>query len=393
MKIAPRPNKQNHSLRFQALLFAAIRTVFNTLHRMVYPFLPTFSRSLGVGLPSLSLALTYRSIAGAGGPFLATVADRWGRKTGMLFGTTLFTIAAMSIVIWPTFPTFVIMLILANLGKYGFDPAMQAYFGDRIPYEQRGLMLAITELGWSLSFILGIPLMSLLIARQGWRSPFLALGLMGVLSFGVLLQMIPSDNSPQGNQAGMWSNFADVFNYRTALAGLGMAMAASTANEVINLVFGVWMEDSFGLKIIALGGTAAVIGFAELGGEMFVGALVDRIGKTRSITVGLLLNCAAALAMPLLGKNLLSALVLLFSFYITYEFTMVSLIPLMTEVMPTARATMMSFNAASISLGRAGGALLASTLYSWGMVANAAVTVIFNLIALLALHGVRKALH
>ncbi|MGD2158866.1 MAG: hypothetical protein PVG32_18450, partial [Anaerolineales bacterium] len=50
----------------------AARTVLNTMFRMVYPFLPVFSRGMGVGLPALSFALTGRSVAGAFGPFLAS---------------------------------------------------------------------------------------------------------------------------------------------------------------------------------------------------------------------------------------------------------------------------------------------------------------------------------
>lgn len=43
----------DRGLRFQTVAFALIRTVVNTMHRMVYPFLPVFSRGLGVDLTGL----------------------------------------------------------------------------------------------------------------------------------------------------------------------------------------------------------------------------------------------------------------------------------------------------------------------------------------------------
>jgi predicted MFS family arabinose efflux permease len=169
-------------------------------------------------------------------------------------------------------------------------------------------------------------------------------------------------------------------------------LTASTANETINLIFGVWMESSFNLKIIALGGTAAVIGIAELGGETLVGILVDRLGKVRAVSIGLILNCIAALTFPVLGRTVTGALFSLFTFYLTFEFTLVSTIPMMTEIKPTARATLMSFNVAGLSLGRALGAIVTPPLFAWGILGSAAAAVAFNLLALFALRWVQEAI-
>ncbi|MBL7162725.1 MAG: MFS transporter [Anaerolineales bacterium] len=378
-------------LRVQILIFTFIRLVFNTLYRMVYPFLPVFSRGLGVDISTLSLALTNRSLVGMLGPFLAAIADRRGRKVGMLFGVGMFIAGVIIMVIWPSFPAFVIMLILTTLGKYGFDPSMQAYLGDRIPYQRRGLPISITELGWSLSFFLGIPLISFLIARRGWTSPFLILALLGCVAGFVLLWLVPRDTVSNEGQTNLLGNFREVLSYPPALAGLFVGLSGSVANEVINLIFGVWMEDSFGLMIIALGGTAAVIGLAELGGETLVGGLVDRIGKESAVRAGLITNCFAALIFPLVGNSAAGAVMALFLFFITFEFMLVSSIPMMTEMMPGARATLMSFNVAGLSLGRAIGALIGPSLFAWGIGASAGAAIIFNLLAILALRWVREA--
>lgn len=378
------------SLRFQVVLFAIIRMVFNTLYRMVYPFLAVFSRGLSVDLAALSIALTNRSLVGMFGAFLATISDRWGRKVGMLFGIILFVIGAGVLAIWPSYPGFVIMLILTTLGKYGFDPAMQAYLGDRVPYERRGMAISVTELGWSLSFFIGIPLASLLIDRQGWQSPFVWLALAGIGAGLVLVWLIPHDPAPEGNPPKRLHNFGQVLHSPLALAALSVGLSATVANEVINLIFGVWMEASFDLKVLALGGTAAAIGVAELIAETWVGVSVDRLGKVRAISIGLIANSLAALAFPLLGGTLPGAIVSLFLFFITFEFMLVSSIPMMTEIMPEKRATLMAFNVAVLSLGRAIGALIAPTLFSWGIAASAGAAVFFNLLALGALRKVRR---
>jgi len=112
----------------------------------------------------------------------------------------------------------------------------------------------------------------------------------------------------------------------------------------------------------------------------------------------LLLNCLAALALPLLGRSLPGALVGLFLFYISFEFTIVSAIPMMTEIMPAARATLLATSIAGHSLGRALGALLATPLYSLGLASgelpglllSSLAAIFFNLIALVAVLLLRK---
>ncbi|PJF23722.1 MAG: hypothetical protein CUN53_21450, partial [Phototrophicales bacterium] len=111
-------------------------------------------------------------------------------------------------------------------------------------------------------------------------------------------------------------------------------------------------------KIAALAGASAVIGLSEFSGEGLVALTTDRLGKPRALLLGLTGNALASLLLPFIGRTELGALIGLFLFYITFEYVMVSHIPLMTEVMPEARATLLSFNLTGHSLGRMIGALL-----------------------------------
>ncbi len=369
----------------QIPLFTLTRVIFNTPYRMIYPFLNIFARSLGVDLEAMSLAVTARSLVGALNPLAASVADRRGRRFGMLLGAFLFLGGMALVVFYPTYPALVASMVLSTLGKYVFDPAMQASLSDRIPYARRGSALAVTEFGWSLAFIAGVPLMGFLIARGGWIAPFPLLALLGMLIIAGLLLLMPKETAKPAGGAGMWHGFRSVLTFAPALAGLCIGMFASTANEVVNLIFGVWLEQSFGLQIAALGAASAVIGISELSAEGLVALFVDRLGKPRAVGLGLVLNSLASLSLPLIGRTELGALIGLFLFYITFEFTLVSIIPMMTEVMPQARATLMAFNVAFISFGRAMGAPLGNFLYRFGFPVVTAGAVLFNLFAWLAL--------
>src|SRR5512133_3493274 len=110
--------------RFQLIVFMFVRTVLNTMHRMVYPFLTIFARGLGVDITTLSFVVTARSFLGIFAPIFGTVADQRGRRFGMLAGITLFTAGMASVAIHPSFVTFSFAILLTILGKYLFDPSM-----------------------------------------------------------------------------------------------------------------------------------------------------------------------------------------------------------------------------------------------------------------------------
>jgi predicted MFS family arabinose efflux permease len=277
-------------LRFQLLVFMVLRTILNTMHRMVYPFLTVFARGLGVEITTISYVVTARSFFGMFAPVFGSIADQRGRKFGMLAGILLFTLGMGAVALQPNFVTFSIAVLLAILGKYLFDPAMQAYFGDRIPYERRGTALAVTEAAWSMSFIAGVPLMGFLIAGYGWDAPFPLLAGLGLVMFAVIWRMVPY-TPPSQRKVDSVKNIRAVLTNVPALAGISIAMWASASNELVNLIFGVWLEDSFGLKIAALAGASAVIGLSELSGEGLVALTTDRLGKPRALALGLRPMC------------------------------------------------------------------------------------------------------
>lgn len=378
-------------LRVLVPLFTFVRFLSSTAFRMVYPFLPAFRDGLGVSVASLNTAIGARSlVAGLLGPFIATWGDIRGRKTGMLLGMALFIVGAATVAFWPTFAGFTLAMMLTILGKITFDPAIQAYLGDRVPYARRSQVLTLTELSWSGAYILGIPAVGWVIARAGWIAPFPLLGLLVLLLAVLIWFWVPKDPPVEGRDTGrVLKKFGEILSSPTAVTGLVFAGLICVANEIINLTFGVWMEASFGLQLAALGASAAVLGAAELGGEGLVALITDRLGKRRSILLGTLVNCVAVAALPFVGGSLPLALTALFLFYISFEFTIVSTIPLMTEVMPQARATMMAGFFTFASFGRALASGLSTWLYEIGFGASVSAVLAANLLAILVLRNLR----
>ncbi len=378
------------SLALQIALFTFIRLVTSTAYRMVYPFLPVFRDGLQVSSNTLILAIGSRSLVAAFfGPLIASIGDSRGRKAGMLLGMAIFILGVAVVVFWPTFPGFVLALMLTMVGKVTFDPTMQAFIADRVPYARRGLAITFSELSWSLAYIVGIPLVGWVIASTSWIGPFYLLGVLIVLSAVIFIFTVPKDPARSAQPPNLLATLGLIFRSKAALAAVALTLSACIANELINLAFGLWLEASFELRLVALGGTAAVLGIAELSGEGLVALVTDRLGKRRAIFLGLLVNSISIIVLPFMEGSLVGAVFSLFLFYISFEFFIVSSIPLMTEVLPQARTTMMAGFFTSAAIGRALASVISPGLYALGFGFIVAVTVALNFLAMASIRGLR----
>jgi predicted MFS family arabinose efflux permease len=199
----------------------------------------------------------------------------------------------------------------------------------------------------------------------------------------VLWWVIPRDaphaaaaNAPRPNP------WVVVWRSPTVLAALSVGLLMSAANESLNVVYARWLERDFGLQVAQRGLTLIVIGFAELAGEALVMWLADRLGKRRAIGLGLAASAVAYLALPLLSRHLTFALLGLFFVFIAFEFTIVASIPLITELVPEARGTVMSYNVASHAAGRMLGVQIGSYLFPSGFLWNGVAASVLNLVTL-----------
>ena len=173
---------------------------------------------------------------------------------------------------------------------------------------------------------------------------------------------------------------------RAALGALGFGLLVSVANDNLFVVYGSWLESTFGLSIPALGAATTVIGVAELLGEGLTASIADRLGLKKAVIAGLVLSTVSYILLPLVGRTLSLALVGLFVTFLTFEFTIVTAFSLFTEMLPAARATMMSSNLAATSIGRVIGALIGGLVWqAGGMPAIGLVSAVISGLALVSL--------
>jgi predicted MFS family arabinose efflux permease len=347
------------------------RLLINAQFRIPYPFLPAISRGLGVPLEMASLLLTVRGLLGATSPLFGYLSDRIGRKPLMLAGLLMLIIGAVLLVLGRSFGLALVAFALFGLAKSSYDPTMQAYVSDVVPYEHRGRALGATELSWSASWLFAVPLTGLLIARWSWRAPFLVIALLGLLTLlGTARLATPRSASVDGpNQAAPRRNLRDSLQplvSRRTLLVLAVSGLVILANENFFIIYGVWMEAQFDLAPTGLGLTSVVVSLAELAAAVLSAVSVDRLGKHRALFIGLVANACAYLLLRGLAGSLSGALTGIVLLAATSEFSIVSTLPLVSELAPIARGTVMAVNAALTAIAAAVASLLAPRLWAAG---------------------------
>lgn len=352
-----------------------VRLFFNTAVRFGYTFAPALGRGLGVPLTSVTSLLAAGQVTGLFGLISGPLTDRAGRRRMMLAGCAMLAggmlVGGALSVYW----AIGLALFLAGLGKVFFDPALQSYIGDWVPYERRGRAFGLSEFAWAGSLLVGVPLVALLISRLGWRSPFFLLGGAGLLGAAAVMVWFPRD-PPAGPRsdiaAGLWRAWRRVSQEPAALYVLAFGLLVGGANQILFIVYGVWLEDAYGLSIVALGAASLILGFAELAGEGLTASIADRVGLRRAVMAGTVALVLSYVLLPVLGRTLVGAVAGLFIVFLCFEFTVVTTSSFVIEILPGARATMLSSLMAASSLGRVIGVVVGGLVWlAGGLAANA----------------------
>ena len=372
----------------------ATRFVINTAFRIGYAFAPELSRGLGVDLEAWSTLVGVRSGMGVFAPVFGALSDRVGRRTVMLGGSALFVGCALLAYLSASPLPFALGFVGIGLTKVIFEPSASAFLGDRVPYERRGFVMGMSELGWASAALIGGPVTALAIKAWGWQSPFALLVLGGLLALVWTALALPRTRAPRpGLGHHTDGNFAAIARVRSAWLMLAIVFAFLFASDMIAISYASFLERAFNVDVLTLGGIVATFALADLCGELLSMWGVDRFGKKRALLVGFAGTTVAYFALPLLGASLAVAVAALFVYYLCFEFTIVSVFPLISELVPQARATLLSLVMLAASVGRMLGAFSGALIFSlagFGTIGIFSGSIVMLALVVFAL-GVREA--
>ena len=343
------------------------RLVLNLAVRVTYPFLPAIARGLDISFQQAGLLVAARHCVGLTGALWGVVSERQGYLWGMLIGLAALLLGSFTVSVSRGFTFALVGFVLIGMSKPVYDPSVQAFVSARIPYGKRATALGILEASWAGSWLLGVPLSGLLIAYFGWHSPFRLIAggaLLAIFLTARLKDVNSTEKAPAKNSAETLPASSEAPLGRGGpILILGVSLLMVFANENMVIVYGAWLEEQFHLQVQELGFFSISVGVAELGGEFTVVALVDRMGKRKAILGGLILTGLSYLALPFCQSSLFMALAGLVCMFYLFEFTIVSIFPYVSEMVPAQRGKWLAFNYTALVIGRLCGALTGPWLW------------------------------
>ncbi len=351
------------SHRTQLGVLTGAKVVSNTALRWVGPFLPTLERAFSTTTGTLTGIMGVSELAGlstvATGPFL----DRGHERRVFVLGLGAVVISSL-IALIGTVTSFAVAFVVLILGVGNLTVAGHTWIGHRVAFTARGRAIGVFETSWAIALLVGAPILAALIHLFGWRGPFVALAVAGLVAAGCVLVFVapgtshatashdrPRERLPRSAWFPMLASAA------TAAAGLGTFVVA-----------GAWLDDDYGISTGGLGVVAAGFGAVELASSTAVATVGDRIGSRRSVLIGLTGLLAGLGVMLAAGDSRSVAIVGLLVFLTGFEFGFVSSLTLVTEAAPRARGRAIGISNAFGTVSRAGAVVTSGQLYeAFGM--------------------------
>lgn len=349
------------SVRRLLLVGLLSRLVVDSGVQLFFPFLPVLAQGLGISTVTLGRLLSLRSLTGLLAPAFGALADRHGYRRVMRLGLALAGAGYAVIALSPSWPWAAAGLVLSGMGTFAFVPTLSAYSSARLPYARRARGLGVLEYAWALSGIVGLSTFGVLIELAGWRAPLVVLAAgLGIAAGAFRFLPAAAGRAPASVPSPLGSRlrrlrafFALGPRRRSAWANLVAGGLLMFAGSHLFIGYGAWLVSRYGVHPAELGGVALILGLADLSGSVTVSLVADRLGKRRSVLVGLSLLLLGMALLPGFDRGLGWAVAGLIAVRATFEFSVVGNLPLLSEQVPDQRGKLMALATALSLLGPA----------------------------------------
>jgi predicted MFS family arabinose efflux permease len=146
------------------------------------PLLPEITHGFSVGAYAGGWAVSVFALAYlVGGPTLAALADRAGRRGVLIVALAVFAVANLATALAPSFAVLLGARAMAGLAASGITPSVYALVSATAPPAARATWLAIVTSGLLIALIVGAPAGSLLASAVGWQGVFVVLAVAAAL--------------------------------------------------------------------------------------------------------------------------------------------------------------------------------------------------------------------
>ncbi|MDA9441239.1 MFS transporter [Bradyrhizobium sp. CCBAU 51745] len=248
--------------------------------------LPEMSAGLGVSIHAAGLLITFGAIILCiGSPLTAWLTSRIERR--MLLTTTLAVLALgnLASAFAPDYASLLaIRLVMLAVGAL-YTPQAAGTAALIVPAERRGSTIAYIFLGWSLAAAVGLPLITFIASRYGWRAAYGTIGALGCVSFLLLLVRLPAGLKGTPVDLKTWS---EVGRNRSILLLLLITMLQMSGQFAVFTFMGPLLKKLTDASPDAIGLVFGIYGVCGFLGVVVASRIVDTWGPYRT---SLLFTC------------------------------------------------------------------------------------------------------
>ncbi len=248
--------------------------------------LPELASGLDVSIHAAGLLITFGAVMLClGSPLTAWLTSRIERR--MLLTTTLAVLAFgnLASAFAPDYTSLLIVrLVMLAVGAL-YTPQAAGTAALIVPTERRGSAIAYIFLGWSLAAAVGLPLITFIASRYGWRAAYGGIGVLGCISFLLLSLRLPAGLKGAPVDLKTW---AAVGRSRTILLLLAITMLHMSGQFVVFTYMGPLLNKLTGAGPDAVGMVFALYGVCGFLGVVVATRIVDTWGPYRT---SLLFTC------------------------------------------------------------------------------------------------------
>jgi MFS transporter, DHA1 family, inner membrane transport protein len=190
MKNPPEPNPTARRFAPTALMLGNVITGCSVLAPA--GMLSELASGLDVTIRDAGLLITFGAIVLCiASPLTAWLTSRIERHTLLTATLAVLALANIASAFAPDYVSLlVIRLIMLAVGAL-YTPQAAGTGALIVPVEKRGGTIAYIFLGWSLAAAVGLPLITFIASRYGWRAVYGSIGLIGCFSFLLLAWRLP----------------------------------------------------------------------------------------------------------------------------------------------------------------------------------------------------------
>ena len=344
--------------------------------------LPELSSGLGVSIATAGLLITFGAIVLCiGSPATAWLTSRIERRALLTMTLLVLALANAASAVAPDYKSLLIIrLIMLAVGAL-YTPQAAGTAGLIVPEQRRGSTIAYIFLGWSLAAAVGLPLITFVASRYGWRTAYGGIGVMGFVSFVLLAWRLPGGLVGAPVDLRTWT---DVGRNRMIVLLLLATTLQMSGQFVVFTFMGPLLAKLTGVGPDAISLVFACYGVCGFIGNVIATRIVDAWGswKTSMLFTSLLLAGVAGWALTAGIYPLMAASVAIWGlgFASTNSMQQVRLV----GAAPALASASVSLNTSVLYTGQAVGSAIGGFLYARGLLyASGYVAAAFVALALM----------